>query len=179
MVVGNGSPVGTFAVTIPFMCRMDGIYTIGRESLALDCPQSPSQVGTIEADGATSSYPRARGRVGLPSLPGFVCHAQCVFSHSARKHGYRHEAWFFLRGTICFVCLTQFWSEERLFHHWSARCTACFARVRLGASPLGREELAALLAVVRNRRAAGLVVGRDRKGLRPAIRLPGPVVQPE
>ncbi len=133
----------------------------------------------LRPTGPPSPPPELAAEWACPLCPASFATRNALFSHSARKHGYRHEAWFFLRGTTCFVCLTQFWSEERLFHHWSARCTACFARVKLGASPLGREELAALLAVVRNRRAAGRVVGRDRKGLRPAIRLPGPVVQPE
>jgi len=107
----------------------------------------------------------------------------CVFSsrqalavHKYRKHGWRHPARLFARGTHCSVCLLEFWHRHRLLAHLMDKAPTCLANLQIRGSPLPVPQADALdmEARVQNRELKRSGRRRGWAG-KPCVRLQGPL----
>ena len=94
-------------------------------------------------------------------------------SHRARKHNYVNDHRHYVHGTTCQVCLTEFWTRERLHHHLVR--SVCKGRIQLLVPRLSGAEVNAWQAAERPRQRDNLRRGLShRKAFFAATRVPGP-----
>ena len=101
---------------------------------------------------------------------------QALAAHRVRKHGARHIAHWLVAGTICPVCMTEFWTRHKLLEHLQDKAPKCLAYLRLSADRLTDEQVAVLDGYAAEQAKSNrIATSRRAAAVRPATRLLGPL----
>ena len=96
-------------------------------------------------------------------------------SHCARKHGYTADLRKYVHSTHCLICLTEFWTYERCFHHLQR--SSCGKAVGSCIDPISEELVEQHSAAERPMHTDNLRRGLPhRKAFIPAKRIIGPII---
>ena len=102
---------------------------------------------------------------------------QALAVHKNRAHKHIHYVHFLTRTTTCEVCMTQLWSRHKIVEHLQDKAPFCRAFLSAFRQPLPVEEVMELDELARlEARTTRHLGARRARALRPAMRMPGPLV---